>query len=250
VTSSITAAVRAEDGTWLARLQGLFLPVSAVLFEEEEITHATWLAGPEGTSEVYCTHQDEPGFWVQHCCIAGLLAREVLEEAADGRAMLAGATRERWHRADALLDRLPEPNWPAHLSVEALYPRTGWIVEHLLTVGLEEGLAEAPGIDVWEAEREYARTWPHLQAYWLLHHLIFDNREELPFLVEHAERRHPAVAELAAVAESVLAAADSTGDAPASWWDATRVRSLRTRALDGGDARLMSEAAQARLRSG
>ncbi|MFE7113438.1 hypothetical protein ACFU98_45190 [Streptomyces sp. NPDC057575] len=246
VTSSVGAAVGAEDGTWLARLQGLFLPVSAVLVEEEEIWHATWTAGPDGTSLVYCTDQDEPGFYVIHRSLAGLLACQVLKATDQGDAVVPAATAERWQRADALLDELPEPECPPHLSVEALYPRTGWIVDHLLDVELEEGLPAAPGMDTWQSEREHARTWPHLQAYWLLHHLVFDNREELPFLLQHAERRHPAVAELAALVEVVMAGEELDADR-ASWWDATRVHGLRAEALDSDRADVMSEAARGRL---
>lgn len=246
VTSTVAAAVAANDGTWLARMEGLFLPVSAVLVVLEEITHATWLPGPRGTSQVFYTHQDEPGFWPTHRSLAGLLAHEVLEQAEYGQATVSGAVQERWQRADQLLDEEPEPTFAAHLSVPDLYPRTGWIVEHLSGIHCEHGLADAPGLDEWAAEREHAVVWPHLQAYWLFHHLVFDNREELAFLVEHAERRHPAVAELAGMADVLLAGGDVTAD----WWDATAVRGLRTRAFDQGHARLMSESALAGVRTG
>ena len=196
VSSTVAAAVDAEDGTWLARLQGLFLPVSAVVVDDEEIRHAAWVAGPEGTSAVYYTHQDEPGFWYEHPSLASLLGG-LLVRGDEG-------PRQRWERAVELLARGEAPPMPAHLDVAALYPRTGWLTHHLTTVELAEGLPEAPGLDVWERERELVPHWPHLQAYWLLHHLIFDNRELLPYLVEHADRRHPAVGELASLAEAVL----------------------------------------------
>jgi hypothetical protein len=134
VASSVTAAADAEDGTWLARLQGLFLPVSAVLVEDEVICHATWTSGPEGTSLAYYTHQDEPGFWLLDRSLAGLLAWEILEAPDDWVAPQPTVVREQWERAITLLRELPEPTCPDHLSVEELYPRTGWIVETPFTV--------------------------------------------------------------------------------------------------------------------
>jgi antitoxin component YwqK of YwqJK toxin-antitoxin module len=266
-SSSIAAAVDARDGTWLARLEGLFLPVSVVLVEDEEIWHATWTAGADGTSQVYYTHQDEPGWWPHVPSLGALLALRILKDTAFEELHIAGAVKERWKRAVILLSDLTSAPPAPHLSVAALAPRTGWIVQHLLGVGHEHGIADAPGIETWEAERAHADAWPHLQAYWLLHHLVFDNREELPALVAIAERRHPAVGELAAIAEAVLAGEAHPGDgeagasvptsgrperpggAPPGWWDETKVRGLRARASDAGHARVMTAPAQARLRA-
>jgi hypothetical protein len=245
-TPTVSAAVAAQDGKWLARLEGLFLPVSVVLTEDEQITHAAWAADPRGTSRVYRTHQDEPGFWPAHRSLAAFLAAQTIEISQYRPNVLPGAVRERWTRADHLLDEEPEPTPEPHLSVQDLYPRTGWIVRHLLKISGEYDLADAPGIETWAAEREQATGWPHLQAYWLLHHLVFDNREDLVFLVEHAERRHPAVAELAALAEVALGG----GEVSAPWWDATAVHGIRIEAIDKGHTGLMSAAAQSRLRAG
>jgi hypothetical protein len=248
VSSTVTAAVAARDGKWLARLQGLFLPVSAVLVEDEEICHATLAPGPEGNSLVYYTHQDEPGFWLSYQSLAALLAEYALRGTSYVPEIkpVPSATSEQWRQAGELLRGLPEPAAPEYLSMATLYPRTGWIVRYLLGVELEEDLADAPRMRDWQAERENARTWPHLQAYWLLHHLVFGNDEELPFLLEHAERRHPAVAELATLADAVVAGGQAAEQA--NWWDAAVVRDLRAEAVNGEDAEVMSEPAQARYR--
>ena len=60
--------------------------------------------------------------------------------------------------------------------------------------------------------------------------------------------RHPAVAELAELAElaeSVLAG-EHAPEGGESWWDAARVHDLRAEAINGEDAEIMSESAQAR----
>ncbi len=247
VTSTVSAAVAAHDGTWAARLQGLFLPVSAVVIDDEETYHASWLAGPDGNSTVYYTHQDEVGFH-DLSSLSAMVTRLVCDEVEAYGLTLPSTLESRLHRAYELiyefLDESVDVDQPDHLSVAQLYPRTGWITSHLLPpVWAEHGLADAPGLDVWESEREFVVDWPHLQSYWLLHHLVFGNWEELPYLVEHAERRHPAVAELASLAEHVLAGRQIT----AQWWDETLVRGLRAAARNDGHTHVFNDLAARRL---
>ena len=221
--ASVGEAIDREDGCWVGRLEGLFLPMSAVMVADEVIYHASWTAGTDGLSQVYYCHQDEAEHFLAHRSLAGLVAHKV---AADEDFSLRPVFRERWNRVWELLRQEPEPVLAAHLDVLALADRLEWVVEHLLAVSGEAvRYAEMPGTAVWEAEREACRTWPHLQAYWLLHHLVMGNTEELPELLEYAETRYPPVDELAGIARSVVAG----GEPDVAWWDAGRV--ARTRSL-------------------
>ena len=237
--SSLGDAIAARDGKWIARLAGLFLPVSVVAIDREEIWHAAWAANEHGASHVFYTHQDEPGLWSSGPSLAAFVADRIAGDSAFEDVALPAATVVRRARA---IELLRDAAMPA--AIAELHPRTGWVVRHLLGIAVEHGLADAPGLDRWHAERADVAAWPHLQVYWLLHHLVFDNREELPHLIEHAERRHPAVAELVALAEAVTA-----GHAiAAAWWDDSKVRGLRANAADTGHERVFGAPARARLR--
>ncbi|MBT8496268.1 MAG: hypothetical protein KJO07_24700, partial [Deltaproteobacteria bacterium] len=242
--SSLSGAVEAEDGTWIARLQSIFLPASMVLTEDEQYWLARWTPTPDGNSPVYYQHQDEPEWYRSSASLAGFLARRILEDTQYEELSLPAVVRERWSRAAELEREAEDSEAPKHLDIDALEARTVWIVEHLLGIELGDGLELAPTIGDWEQERELCADWPHLQAYWLYHHLVFDNREELTGLVERAELRYPAVAELGGVAKAVLAGKDSDSGLV----DATRDLGLRAKALDTGHPGLLSEASHARTR--
>lgn len=237
-SSSLSAAVTAEDGTWLARIHGLFLPVAAILIQEEEIWHASWVANEHGNSTVYYTHQDEHGLWPSGA-ISVFLAERVLD---DSDLDVPGHTRARWTRAVELLrTQVPGDSAP-HLNVARLVDRSEWIVSFLTGVGSPQ-LAAASSVADWQIERLLTAEWPHLQAYWLFHHLVFDNREELVELCTYAEHRHPTVHELAELATAYL-----DGQIPrAQWWDTAKVAGLRTSAKDGKHEHVFSPAATARL---
>jgi hypothetical protein len=167
----------------------------------------------------------------------------MLEDNALSKTVIPTATAERWRRAAALVEEADRATFEPHLDVEALLPRTSWIVRHLLGIRIGGDLAEAATMAAWEQERASAREWPHLRAYWLLHHLIFDNREELAELCEPPLPTYPAVAELELAARELLAGAELS----AAFWDDTKVRGLRTRALDEQRQGLFGAAALARL---
>ncbi len=236
VTSTLGAAIGARDGAWCARLEGLFLPVAAILAEDEWICHASLLATQHGDSIAYSSHADDPGFHARpslSMTVASLIEDEVesrgltLSDDAFAR-LFAGARQCTFHFPAATTADNFVPDWPDHLSVKKLHPRTRWIVEHLLGIGYPDK-PPVPGIDVWEAEQEHLPAWPHLQCYWLLHHLVFDNQSELAVATTCALRQHPAVAELADMAEQVLAG----GPITAVWWDQSAAAKARHRWTSG-----------------
>ncbi|MBW2702772.1 MAG: hypothetical protein JRF33_18275 [Deltaproteobacteria bacterium] len=241
--TSVSSAVAARDGTWIARLQSCFLPVSALLVENEAFWVAGWQAGRHGTSRVYTQHQDEPEFDQSSASIAAFLTDRILKDTEFEKIPLPALTRERWTKADLLCLKADDEVFAPHLDVYFMEPRTRWIVGHLLGISLGKGLGSAATMENWAQERDLVGDWPHLQAYWLFHHLVFDNQEELAWLCEVADRRHPAVDELATIANDAL-----TGKpVDASFWDETQTLGLRARALDEGHEKLFGEGALGRL---
>ncbi len=242
----LSAAVAAEDGTWIARMQAAFLPASVIYTEDEKLWIAAWWPTRWGSSRVYAQHQDEPIFERAAPAIAAFLVQQMLSEYAFEDLYVPGVTRARWQRAVALLDAGDDEAFPPHLEVARMQGRTRWIVELLLGLGVyEAALEQAATLTDWEREAPVVAQWPHLQAYWLMHHLVFDNREALGEVLAVAEGAHPTVAELMAVAEEVLR--DAAVSAP--FWDDAKVRGLRGSALDQGLTALFTEEGAARTRA-
>ncbi len=238
--SSIGAAVAVEDGTRVARLQSVFLPASLVFIEDEEYWIAEWVAGAKGTSTIWHQHQDDPTFYPHSASLAAFVGGLICQEDAYDDLELSLAQRERWAVAASLLGRevADENTPPPHLHIPALEPRTVWIVHHLLGLEPKEGLDQAPGQEVWEKERVLAPQWPHLQAYWMLHHAVFDNREALAEILSSCDCRYPAVEEFAAVARQLL-----TDERPeAYFWNPASVWDLRALAMETRPDLLCDEA--------
>jgi len=198
-------ASRAQDAQWLARLQAIFLPVSSVRLKGETYVTASWQPTSFGTSRVYVTHQDEPGVWRRYASLAAYLAADAAsdDDALDeaGRASLQAAIEEQSAADDA--------DWPEHLDPEQLQVRTRWIGElligqHVTLFDTSNGLyydrlAGVPSWSSWLAEKELLPQWPHLQAYWLTHHMLLRNRDAQAEVLAMADRRYPPMEELAAI---------------------------------------------------
>jgi hypothetical protein len=203
------AASRAEDAWWMIRLQSIFLPVSTVLLRGEVYFTASWHPTRFGTSRVYATHQDEPGVWRRHGSLAGLLADTV---AGDDELDLDAETREAYRAADAALGEADSDEFPDHLDPEKLQVRTRWIGELLIgqhvslfdtTKGLYyDRLQGIPTFDTYAAERPLVAEWPHLQAYWIVHHMLLRNEEALADVLQLADDRYPPIPELRMIAEA------------------------------------------------
>lgn len=200
---TFTDAIRAHDGCWVARVRSVFCAVSPILEEDEEMHLATWWSPAGRASLVFYTHQDEDEIQSPSASIASFLVR-CYERSFDE----APAIDAKWKRAAKALDR-KRHKIPAHLDPVFLQERVRWIQGLFMYVGdrkiFGDGWDTMPSIADYEKERKLLKAWPHLQAYWLLHHLVLDNRDELEDLVKLGDARYPAVKELATWATTVLA---------------------------------------------
>jgi hypothetical protein len=179
---------------WVARFQGFFAATSLVGRSGEWSYLAAWAPGP--TSPVFTTHQDEWGdIWPAEASMAAWRAALAAGEEPKGRG-----------------SRL-EP----HLDPIRLLPRSRWLSRVFLGVHAEsraEARKLAPGPAVWAKEKKELARWPHLAAYWLLHHAFFGSAVELAEALRLSKRvRHGVVAEARRVAEALAA-----GKAPPAPW--------------------------------
>lgn len=224
---TFTHAVRGvrDDGCWLARVRSLFLAMSPIFEEDEELHLATWWSSPSGKSVVWYSHQDEWDFQSPLPSIAAFVAHQLEEESereelgVEVTTDLSAFVKRAWKEKVKI---------PAHLDAAAMQERTDWIVSLFLGIGGDDGLARAATMKTWQKEKSLAKSWPHLQAYWLLHHLVMDNREELPALVKMHEKKYPAARELAEWARLAIAGKPIQSKA----WNAKKVLGLRVRALE------------------
>ncbi len=154
VSSTVSAAVSWNDDAWVARLQSLFLPMSTVSVNFESSYHAAWLPDVFGNSATYYSYQDQDGF-VRFKSLSLMLATVLLREAEDDDVVAQQMWTSRLNHARSLINKaavasqLTGEPLPPHLSVTALYPRTGWIVSHLLpqrqiAFEVEHDLTDAP----------------------------------------------------------------------------------------------------------
>ena len=229
---SVGEALAMEDGNALARFRSIFCAMSPILAEDEGMYFASWWGDARGQSRVYFAHQDE---W-EVARVAGSIASFLV-----GR-MPAGA---RARKAASLIDA-DASLVPSALDPEKLQSRVDWLVD--VFMGLQGGdgppFAAAAGLDAWRAEKALVPAWPHLQAYWLLSHAVFDNRGGLAEALAMTDGTcAPAVLELRRVARALVD--DGPVDVP--FWDEPRIRGARETALRGGHRHLFEPAALARI---
>ena len=233
-----------DDGCWVARVRSVFCAVSPILEEDEELWVASWFSTKTGESPVFYTHQDEDDFAPHRPSIVSFVVDQIEREAEREEEASAAAPDVSKAARAAGKQRV---KIPPHLDPVRLQPRCDWIQGLFLRVGdrvlFDDGRDTAPSFAAWKKERAIVKRWPHLQAYWLLYHLVFDNRDALAELVKIGDRRYPATRELVSFAESVLA-----GKAVRSKiWDDQRVSGLRVQAFESGK-KLFGEDSLARLR--
>jgi len=231
---TLGAAIAQQDGTWLARFRSIFLPASCILLEDEEAYLAAWHPTPAGDSRVYYNHQDEWELYRNAPSISAFVTERMVGDTGLAEALaLPARLKEEWARAAALAREADTEEFPPSLDVETLQARTDWLVDLFLEVGEgpKSSLARAANLAVWEREKPEAESWPHLAAYWLLSHLVFDNREELEALLAATEaHRDPAVKEIRALARAHLDGEPIAAD----FWNETRVRGFRKTAYEAG----------------
>lgn len=215
-----------DDGCRAARIRGLFLGVSPILEDAEELWQASWASTDAGFSQVWASHQDERELWPVSYSIADF----VLEQYRTDHYFTEKEPRVTIPPELAGLAAAEASPLPEGLSIESLTPRTDWIVATFLSEGdwyvRGDGFEGAPAFSVFVEEEERVRRWPHLQAYWLLHHLVFDNREALVQLLPLVERGYAPSAELAGWAEAAL----SGRKIPSPLWKPKTIEGLRATA--------------------
>ena len=234
-----------HDAARAARIRGLFLGTSAILFDREELWFASWGATDEGKSVVFASHQDERDLWPVAPSIADFVLEELRTDSYFAREPSIAAPFA------AEPSRLEGAKLPVGFDPTELAPRLDWIVALLFPegdwYGLGDGLAAAATFARFEDERAILARAPHLVSYWLLHHLVFGNHDALADLISMGlDSAYPPARELAALANEVLQAKrDARAPVTPSWWDEARVARLRADALRTRPA-LFEPAAMAR----
>jgi hypothetical protein len=211
-----------------ARIRGQFLGMSPILETAEELWQASWAPTKAGGCQVWASHLDQRELWPVCYSIADFVLEQYRNDPhfrnikSERRVTippeLAGVSAAG-----------PSP-LPEGLSIESLTPRTDWIVAMFSLEGdwhgMGDGLEGVPAFSVFVEEEERVRRWPHLQAYWLLHHLVFDNREALVQLLPLVERCYAPSAELAGWAEAAL----SGREIPSPLWKPKTIEGFRATA--------------------
>ncbi len=191
------------DATRAARIRGLFLGMSPILFDREQVWFAVWSPSNLGHSQVWGSHQDERDLWLADHSIRSFVLNQYREDSyfSDGKNAVTLSPR-----LEALSALEGPSSLPAGLSIAALMPRLDWVVAHFFPdgdwYGLGDGLSDAVPYSQFDRELELVRAWPNLQAYWLLHHVIFENHEALERLAPMVERSYAASAEILEWAEN------------------------------------------------
>lgn len=232
VETCSAAIAQPDDGCRAARIRSLFLGASPILEDAEELWLARWVPDADGNSEVWASHQDERDLWKASDSIADFVIKQYREDS-----YFTGddpARRVAWPDAwGEPVESETSPSSVEGVSFDALQARTDWIVALWFPegdwYGLGDGLDGAPAFAQFVDEAAAIAQWPHLQAYWLWHHLVFDNRVALAALLPTIERSYAPSDELAALAERVLAG--EAIDSPL--WDEVAIRGLRDSARGG-----------------
>lgn len=227
---SFVKAATEHDGCTAARLRSLFIGASPILEDAEELWFATWAPTEQGTSQVWASHQDERDLWPVTHSLADFAVQQFREDPyfrpGGDQALELPAHLQNW---------VPDPGpsaLPKGLNLSTMLRRTHWLVALFFPegdwYGIGDGLIAAPAYSTFEAEQPLIAQWPHLQAYWLLHHLVFDNREALQALLPAVELCYLPTREIAELAHAALAKQPLDSKV----WNEVAVRSVRATALE------------------
>ncbi len=199
LTQTLSDVISAEEeaASRAARIRGLFLGMSPILYDREELWFATWAGTDFGTSQVWASHQDERDIWLaKHSLRDFVLAQYVEDSQFADELTLPPALRD----VPPIATR---SELPSNLEIARLFPRTHWIVALLFPegdwYGIGDGMVAAPDYEVFERELALIAAWPNLQAYWLLHHFVFDNQEALAKVMPLVDTRYAPAADIAAI---------------------------------------------------
>lgn len=232
-TTTFTRALTvSDDGCRAARIRGMFLGASPILEDAEELWFATWAPTAQGTSQVWATHQDERELELLDDSIASFVLRQYRDDSYFNDAEDAETRVVLPPELARLTPTKPKSKLPSGLSPADMEPRTDWIVALFFPeadwYGIGDGLDDAPPFAAFAQEKQLALTWPHYQAYWLLHHLVFENHKALAALLPHVNDAYAPAAELATFAKAALAGKSI----PSKEWKEKRLLGLRTIARD------------------
>ena len=204
------SASKATDRQRHARLQAIFLPVSSVRLHWKSYVSAAWHPTSRGASRVYTAAHEAPGWSRLHASLSGYLAdaarlnpRTELSD-ADRAAHVAADEADRAHDDDL---------FPVHLDPERLEPRTRWIARLILGPWPDDDadtdpLQGLPPLAQFDAERTLLPDWPHLQAYWAVHHMLLGHHDLAAEALAHDTHRYPPLPELRALAEAFASGAE------------------------------------------
>jgi len=224
----VSVASVETDGKLVAGFRSIFCAVHTIAEGEEEAVFASLGATPEGTCLVYTTHQDEFEdfrYGSQARSIASWLYKTLARDkrfAAKHPALFTPEHAEKVAQFDKQKSKLPPHLDPARLS-----KRVDWLVDIFPGVGgddIMEPFLQAGSVKDYEHEKKHITQWPHLAAYWLLSHLILENRSLLEETVRLSRvHSHIAVTELLEAADEYLA----SGKVSAQWWTDAKVEGYR-----------------------
>lgn len=174
--------VEIQGASFIADFIG-FLCACTVVVQQDAMSYlASWHGTAEGRSKIYYFHPHDWGLWPTEGSLLARLYKLLQEEEQelyeeDASIEAAVLLLERAARTETL----PVPVDPARL-----FPRVDWLTHALLGVGRDFSaeLARASTLEDWANEKADLEKHPHLATYWLWHHYLFDNLEELDELLE------------------------------------------------------------------
>ena len=200
--SDLTALVGGRGPSWIADFVAFFC-AGAVVVQQDQMSFIASLVGTEsGVSRVYYFHPHDWGLWETDPSLSARLFR-LLEEEDRPRFI-----EQRFPREDAaarssalaLFETLQRPETlPERLDPARLFDRTDWLIRLFLEVGphdLGEVVQRAPPHALYAEERQWVERLPHLAAYWLWAHWVFDDLAGLSDMFDRTSGvQHPVIAE-------------------------------------------------------
>lgn len=198
----LATLVGSRGPSWIADFVAFFC-AGCVVVQQDQMSFIASLAGTRsGVSRIHYFHPSDWGLWETDPSLSARLFRLLEEEDrppfVDQRFPRDDATAR--SSALALFEALQRPEvLPERLDPARLFDRTDWLIRLFLEVGpydLGEVLQKAAPHARYAEERRWVQDLPHLAAYWLWAHWVFDDPAGLSEMFERtSEVRHPVIAE-------------------------------------------------------
>ena len=250
--SDLTALVGSRGPSWIADFVAFFCAGSVVVQQDQMSFIASLMGTESGVSRVYYFHPHDWGLWKTDPSLGARIFRLLEEESRPGFADQRFEREEAETRTSALalFETLQKPEaLPVHFDSARLFSRVDWLVRLFLEVGpqdLGEVVSKAPPHAAYTEERELVQDLPHLAAYWLWAHWVFDDAIGLRDMFERTSScRHPIVV------ESRRLIARMRADQPVRIGErkSREILRMRDRLRDAAPAALLSGGARHRART-